>query len=1196
MRQKPFLFQSGTDFIRSIVSPIFVTSKKYAWTKTKWEDIFCLGDRMLARCKEDPCFSELQTFEKYLYETMTTAPPLQGFAVKALLGKVEIWLKSIFKVIYPERWTEIADEKVGLYYIVNELSLLTEIENQTGVIKDPVHRFIYLARVIRNRILHDPTGLSHEWQSLLLPATMTIILAPLCIHYQTIYERLQPLIVHRFEESAGPKLVESFRLPKLDQRLQTKSLEIKVELSKYFKEKTYTEDPFFVTYQTSLERQVYKHSILTYGSELAEPVGRYVAEVREQAPWLPEFILVDGNQSDSFTDQLLVLLMQANSLLARPFTWSKVNQSFSIERGKEWVYQILEQVVRERGGAWLLLCQPEDEQKRIEWCQLWPEFFPLGIKTIYLVEKKSDVQKWLTKHRTVERLLLPSVEENLDSLEPRISRADDYVNQELQMLLSAFAPVSDLSSEVIQAYLHWRGIMIDQPDLLAILSKLQGVQVDGQQVKSNLEIDHFLQEAQIGDLLIQLLAWLRQLDQQLEQDVQSPLLYQFLQYWMQRESFYPLLTTWLEQMVSSGEIELIYQTVRKGWMLHGTFSPLGTVALKMTSLTGHYPSICLLADYLLSLDDSKQQQEGETWLRQAAQEGYLPAVKRLGRYLLISGRSEGERWLLQAIEKGDWEGACLLGLSYLEKNRAAEGERWLRKAAEQNFQQAMFELGQLLIDEGMDLRRVKEGTSWIRQGKILVYLEGLTWGETKDSSYRLTKLSLRFLEEKGLFRDQRLGEMMLQKAMEMGCTTAMSEWGKRSLLGAGLPRKVEEGRRWVKIAIKHGNSQAMTYWGEILLCGNGSVDELTEGVFWLEQASKKENTLAMRILGKHYLHGTILPQDVFLAIKWLKQAADLGDAEAMCELGKYYLTKKEIEKGITFLEDAANNGSRPAAFELGVRYLKGKDLPKNAALARKWLIRAAQQNDPQAIDMLVLRLLDGKGLVKDEREAKRWIGKALVFEQKNIIRTLGLYYIRGKGVKKNINEAKCLLEQAALLGDKQACIELGERLIDGTDFVASPKEGQKWLEHAVYLGSSQAMVLLAERLLYGKGLAANTKEGIKWLRQAAQYGDQNAMVALAKYFLYGGEKGGRDPQKIEEAKYWLQQAARDGGVEAVKLLNKFQMECLEQTKEIHMLEQAAKAGNVKAMIELGRRYLKGDGLPMDVEKGEYWLTQAQIMI
>src|SRR5690606_4026738 len=200
-----------------------------------------------------------------------------------------------------------------------ELSLLTEIENQTGVIKDPVHRFIYLARVIRNRILHDPTGLSHEWQSLLLPATMTMILAPLCIHYQTIYERLQPLIVQRFDEPEEIRLLENYRLPILDQRLQTKSLEIKVELSKYFKEKSYTEEPFIVAYQTPLERQVYQQSILTYSSELVEPVGRYAPEVRELAPWLPECIFVDGNQSDSLEDLLLILVMQANRLLARPF-------------------------------------------------------------------------------------------------------------------------------------------------------------------------------------------------------------------------------------------------------------------------------------------------------------------------------------------------------------------------------------------------------------------------------------------------------------------------------------------------------------------------------------------------------------------------------------------------------------------------------------------------------------------------------------------------------------------------------------------------------------------------------------------------------------------------------------------------------------------------------------------------------------
>ncbi len=61
-----------------------------------------------------------------------------------------------------------------------------------------------------------------------------------------------------------------------------------------------------------------------------------------------------------------------------------------------------------------------------------------------------------------------------------------------------------------------------------------------------------------------------------------------------------------------------------------------------------------------------------------------------------------------------------------------------------------------------------------------------------------------------------------------------------------------------------------------------------------------------------------------------------------------------LRKTIEFQKARAAEGSSSAQYDLGIRYLNGDGLEKNLELAKKWLQRAADQDNTQAKQQLQL--------------------------------------------------------------------------------------------------------------------------------------------------------------------------------------------------------------------------------------------------
>ena len=102
--------------------------------------------------------------------------------------------------------------------------------------------------------------------------------------------------------------------------------------------------------------------------------------------------------------------------------------------------------------------------------------------------------------------------------------------------------------------------------------------------------------------------------------------------------------------------------------------------------------------------------------------------------------------------------------------------------------------------------------------------------------------------------------------------------------------------------------------------------------------------------------------------------------------------------------------------------------------------------------------------------------------------------------------------------------------------IAAKNKALLALQAAAESGNTAAMLRFAMYELLGEGLTADDEEakksGIEWVKQAASKNDSRAQRLLSKLYYQGVGV----PQDIDSGKYWLEQAADNGHIEAKNLV------------------------------------------------------------
>ncbi|WP_296245221.1 MULTISPECIES: tetratricopeptide repeat protein [unclassified Psychrobacter] len=106
--------------------------------------------------------------------------------------------------------------------------------------------------------------------------------------------------------------------------------------------------------------------------------------------------------------------------------------------------------------------------------------------------------------------------------------------------------------------------------------------------------------------------------------------------------------------------------------------------------------------------------------------------------------------------------------------------------------------------------------------------------------------------------------------------------------------------------------------------------------------------------------------------------------------------------------------------------------------------------------------------------------------------------------------------------------------------LAAKQQALLKLQESANAGNSTAMLRLAMYELLDEGINSNSAEdtisGVEWVQQAASKNDSRAQRLLSKMYYQGFGV----PQDMTNGKYWLEQAAQNGHLEAVSLVNQWQ--------------------------------------------------------
>lgn len=178
---------------------------------------------------------------------------------------------------------------------------------------------------------------------------------------------------------------------------------------------------------------------------------------------------------------------------------------------------------------------------------------------------------------------------------------------------------------------------------------------------------------------------------------------------------------------------------------------------------------------------------------------------------------------------------------------------------------------------------------------------------------------------------------------------------------------------------KSGNAAAQNLLGQCYLEGRGIAKNPQQAFYWISKAAEQKNLKALCNLGYCYENGIGTEKDYFQAYSFYKLSALKGNSAAFNNLAQCYLngtgTSKDSIKARAWFEKGAETGIRSSQTNAGYLYL-AIDGQVNYDKAFYWLKKAADQNSPNALEMLGMCYDNGWGVEVDHSKAQECYRKS----------------------------------------------------------------------------------------------------------------------------------------------------------------------------------------------------------------------------
>lgn len=222
-------------------------------------------------------------------------------------------------------------------------------------------------------------------------------------------------------------------------------------------------------------------------------------------------------------------------------------------------------------------------------------------------------------------------------------------------------------------------------------------------------------------------------------------------------------------------------------------------------------------------------------------------------------------------------------------------------------------------------------------------------------------------------------------------------------------------------------------------------------------------------------------------------------------------------------------------FELGLAYLKGLNGHKiDYEKAKNLLFYSADKENGDAQYYLSLMYNSGVGFDKNQQEAVRWLIKASDNMQVEALRELGKRYVDGRDVEKDEVLGTSMTAMAAERGNSKAMNDLGYYYSKGIGYPQDKNEALRYYQMAADRGYVIAMSNIALMYYKGEGIEKNLTKSAEYFEKAAKLGDAQSQYNLGVFY----EKGIGVEKDMKQAIKWWKKASDQGHLSASEAIIK----------------------------------------------------------
>jgi TPR repeat protein len=162
-----------------------------------------------------------------------------------------------------------------------------------------------------------------------------------------------------------------------------------------------------------------------------------------------------------------------------------------------------------------------------------------------------------------------------------------------------------------------------------------------------------------------------------------------------------------------------------------------------------------------------------------------------------------------------------------------------------------------------------------------------------------------------------------------------------------------------------------------------------------------------------------------------------------------------------------------------------------------------------------------------------------------------------------------------------------------------PRDGEKaaeWYGRAARAGADDFAVKLGWMYLGGDGVAKDREQAEAWFARAVDAGHGPGKIAWASV-LIADAQGGRNPERVFEARALLEEALEDGLVLASYFLARLYIEGIgdhpvEDEPAARYTQIGAESGHARMQAWLALMYLEGRGVEQDLVTAAQWASLA----